>query len=350
MGRLIAEIQEGERVKGIYLVRAKNLATTRAGKPFLTVKLGDRSGEIDAKVWDKADRLAKEFSKGDFLQVAGQVTEYNGKLQMSLQSLSRVEDQKIDPADFLPASPRDPEEMWTELTAALGKVEDPHYQQLLKSIFDDPELAEKMRRAPAAKGMHHAYIGGLLEHTLSLFQLGERMAPHYPEINRDLLRTGILLHDLGKVEELTYLRGFDYSDRGRLLGHISIELEWISGVIRSLPDFPEEKAVLLKHLLLSHHGREEFGSPVKPMTLEALVLHMLDDLDAKVQVFRQLINDPSTERWSNYHSLLGQYVFKGFGTDRESEGRPAPGTESGEVTEKEEVPEEKGEEKPPTLF
>jgi len=339
---------EGERVEGIYLVRAKNLAVTRAGKPFLTVKLGDRSGEIDAKVWEQAERMAQEFSKGDFLQVAGQVTEYNGKLQMSIRSFSRVEDQKIDPADFLPASPRDPEEMWTELLTAMGRVKDPHYGQLLKTIYDDRTLAEKMRRAPAAKGMHHAYLGGLLEHTLSLFQLGERVAPHYPEVNQDLLRTGILLHDLGKVEELTYLRGFDYSDRGRLLGHISIELERISEAIRSLPDFPEEKAVLLKHLLLSHHGKEEFGSPVKPMVLEALILHMLDDLDAKVQVFRQLMNDPSPERWSQYHTLLGQYVFKGF----------APATETGEVPEKAAVEEEEREQKqkqkqkqdPPTLF
>lgn len=350
MGRLIADMQEGERVKGTYLVRTKNLAVTRAGKPFLTVKLGDRSGEIDAKVWEQADRVAQEFSKGDFLQVAGQVTEYNGKLQMSIHSLSRVEDQNIDPADFLPASLRDPAEMWTELMTALGKVQDPDYGQLLKTIYDDQTLAEKMRRAPAAKGMHHAYLGGLLEHTLSLFQLGERVAPHYPEINRDLLRTGILLHDLGKVEELTYLRGFDYSDRGRLLGHISIELEWISGTIRSMTAFPEEKAVLLKHLLLSHHGKEEFGSPVKPMTLEALVLHMLDDLDAKVQVFRQMMNDSSPGQWSRYHSLLGQYVFKGFAAAGESGGNPGPVPDSGGIPEQEEEREETGEEKPPTLF
>ncbi len=344
MGRQIAEMYEGERVEGIYLVRAKNLAVTRAGKPFLTVKLGDRSGEIDAKVWEQAERMAQEFSKGDFLQVVGQVTEYNGKLQMSIQSLTRVEDQKIDPADLLPASPRDPEEMWTELLTAMGRVKDPHYGQLLKTIYDDRTLAEKMRRAPAAKGMHHAYLGGLLEHTLSLFQLGERIAPHYPEVNQDLLRTGILLHDLGKVEELTYFRGIDYSDRGRLLGHISIELERISEAIRSLPDFPEEKAVLLKHLLLSHHGKEEFGSPVKPMVVEALLLHMLDDLDAKVQVFRQLMNDPSPERWSRYHPLLGQYVFKGFEADGEAGKSPASAPEKAAREEDDRTQE------PPTLF
>jgi len=343
MGTPIAELAEGQKVRGIYLVRAKSLATTRAGKPFLTVKLGDRSGEIDAKVWEKADRVAQEFAKGDFLQVAGQVTEYNGKLQMSLQSLTRVEDAKIDPADFLPASARDPKEMWSELTAAREKVTDADYRELLRVIFDDPSPSEKMRRAPAAKAMHHAYLGGLLEHTLSLFALGERVASHYPELNRDLLRTGILLHDLGKTEELTYLRGFDYSDRGRLLGHISIELEWISGVIRSLPDFPEEKAVLLKHLLLSHHGKEEFGSPVKPMTLEALVLHMLDDLDAKVQVFRQLMNDPASDRWSRYHSLLGQYVFKGFEENVEGESEAAPRKAGKEENDRDP-------EGPPTLF
>jgi 3'-5' exoribonuclease len=329
MGRLIFEMQEGERVEGTYLVRGKNLAVTRAGKPFLTLKLGDRSGEIEAKVWEKADQAAREFSKGDFLRVAGQITEYNGKLQMSLQSFSRVEDKDIDPADFLPASSRDPEEMWAELMKAVGKVGDPHYRQLLKTIYQDREIARKMRLAPAAKGMHHAYLGGLLEHTLSLFHLGERVAPHYPEVNQDLLRTGILLHDLGKVEELSYTRGFDYTDRGRLLGHISIELERVSEVIHSISDFPEEKAVLLKHILLSHHGREEFGSPVKPMTLEALLLHMLDDLDAKVQVFRGLMADVSSDRWSPYHSLLGQFVFKGFtpGKKADDDREEPPGEE-----------------------
>jgi 3'-5' exoribonuclease len=231
---------------------------------------------------------------------------------LTLQKVERIDDQSIDPSDFLPSSPRDPDEMIAELKACIQKVKDPHFRKLLKKIFEEKELMDKFRCAPAAKSMHHAYVGGLLEHTLSLFHLCERVMPHFPEVDRDLLRAGVLLHDVGKVDELSYARSFDYTDRGRLMGHIVLELEMVSGAINSLTGFPEEKAILLKHLMVSHHGKEEFGSPVKPMTLEALILHMLDDLDAKAQTFRALMSGSQDERWSAYHPLLGHYVFKGF--------------------------------------
>ncbi len=319
MKKLISEMKEGEKVAGVYMVQNKHLATTRSGKPFLTLKVGDRSGIMEAKVWESADQVAQEISTGDFVKVSGQVNEYNGTLQLNLQSVCRIDETGIDPADFLPSSKRNPEEMLAELTAFIGKIKDPHFRKLLKKIFQDPVLKEKLMKAPAAKAMHHAFIGGLLEHTLSLSQLCESVAPNFPEIDLDLLRAGVLLHDIGKVDELAYSRNLDYTDRGRLIGHIVLELEQVSEAIRSIPDFPEEKAILLKHLLASHHGREEFGSPVKPMILEALILHMMDDLDAKAQVFRGLIDGSGkagetgpNERWSAYHSLLGQYVFKGF--------------------------------------
>ncbi len=313
MASLISEMREGERVSGIYLLRNKTLATTRAGKPFLTLKLGDRSGEMDGKVWEAAEAVARQCARGDFVRVSGQVTEYNGKLQLTLQSVNAVDDAQVNPEDFLPAAKRNPEEMMAELMTAIRKITDRHLRKLVESLFENPEFRSKFQRAPAAKGMHHAYLGGLLEHTLSLFQLCECAAPQFPEIDRDLLLAGALLHDVGKVDELSYARSIDYTDRGRLLGHIALEVERVSEAIRAIPGFPEEKAVLLKHLLLSHHGREEFGSPVKPMTLEALILHALDDLDAKVQAFRGLMaGEPSSHGWSAYHSVLGQYVFKGF--------------------------------------
>lgn len=338
MGILVSEMQEGQKVKGIYLVRQKQLGVTRAGKPFLTLSLGDRSGEVEAKVWEEADQVSFGVSTGDAVSVSGQVNVYNGRLQLSLQSVHRIDENGIDPADFLPSSRRDPDEMLGEFMACIRKVADPDLRGLLQAVFSDPALQEKLRRAPAAKGMHHAYLGGLLEHTLSLFRLCESVAPHYPEVDSDLLRAGVLLHDLGKVDELSCARGFDYTDRGRLLGHIVLELEWVSEALRALPGFPEEKAILLKHLLASHHGREEFGSPVKPMTLEALILHMLDDLDAKTQAFRGLMERPSPDRWSSHHPVLGQRVFRGF-------------EESGPSTQAEEAsPDEEEDETHPTLF
>ncbi len=312
MGILISEMQEGKVVEGIYLVRGKSIGTTRAGKPFLTLKLGDRSGEMEAKVWEGVEKASKEFSSGDFVKVAGLVNEYNGRLQLTLQSVKRVEGADINPRDFLPASKRAGVEMMAELMACIRKVKDPHLSKLLLMIFQDPAFKEKFSTAPAAKAMHHAYLGGLLEHTLSVFRLCEDVAPHFPEVDRDLLRAGVLLHDIGKVDELDYSRNLGYTDRGRLMGHIALELEQVSESIRSIPGFPDDKAILLKHLLVSHHGKEEFGSPVKPMTLEALILHMMDDLDAKTQTFRGMMEGQGDERWSAFHTRLGQFVFKGF--------------------------------------
>jgi 3'-5' exoribonuclease len=217
--------------------------------------------------------------------------------------------------------------MMNELLACIRKIKDSDFQKLLHSIFDPSELKKKFRRAPAAKGMHHACVGGLMEHTLSLFRLCESVAPHFPEIDTDLLLTGVLVHDLGKVDELSYVKKFDYTDRGRLMGHIALELDRLSEAIRGLPGFPEQKTVLLKHLILSHHGKEEFGSPVKPMTLEALILHMLDDLDAKTEAFRGLMRESQDGNWSPYHSILGQFVFKGFqdaDSSVEAEKAPSP--------------------------
>jgi 3'-5' exoribonuclease len=320
MTTLISDMREGQKVNGIYLLRNRTLATTRAGKPFLTLTLGDRSGEIEGKVWDGAEAVARACARGDFIRVTGQVTEYNGKLQLTLQSVNTVDDAEINPEDFLPAAKRPPADMMAELMAAIQTVADPQLRKLLESMFKSPDLQSKFQRAPAAKGMHHAYLGGLLEHTLSLFHLCECVAPHFPEIDRDLLRAGALLHDVGKVDELSYSRTIDYTDSGRLMGHIVLEVERVSEAIRAIRGFPEEKAVLLKHLLVSHHGREEFGSPVKPMTLEALILHALDNLDAKVQAFRGLMEgEPSSHGWSAYHSVLGQYVFKGFAARPEPE-------------------------------
>lgn len=325
MGILVADMHEGQRVEGVYLVHGKSLATTRAGKAFLTLKMGDRSGITEGRVWDDAEKVFQTIADCDYVRVAAQVNLYNGKLQLNLKSVKPVDVETVDPSHYLPASPRDPDEMMAELMACIGRVKDQDLQKLLHTIFQDGDLKERFRRAPAAKAMHHAYVGGLLEHTLSLFHLCERVMPHFPEVDGSLLLAGALLHDLGKVDELSYARSFDYTDEGRLMGHIVLELERVSRAIAGVRGFPEPKAVLLKHLLVSHHGKEEFGSPVKPMTMEALVLNMLDDLDAKSQAFRQLMASGSSERWSPYHPLLGQFVFKGYGSsERDGEEKEEP--------------------------
>jgi len=321
----VAELREGDRVEGIFLCRGKSLATTKAGKPFLTLRVGDGSGEIEAKVWDEAEAVGRAVRPGELVRIAGQVTSYNGRLQVTVQSVRAVETGEADLREFLPASPRDPEKMLAELDAAVEGIRDPHYRALLGRILERPGLRDRLRDAPAAKAMHHAYLGGLLEHTLSLLRLCEAAASHYPEVDRDLLLTGVLLHDLGKVDELSARSGFDYTDAGRLIGHIALVLERVWEATAGLPDFPREKALLLEHLLLSHHGREEFGSPVKPMTLEALLLHMLDDLDAKVQAFRGCLEEAGDSAWSAFHRRLERYVFRGFPDRDETGGTPQGG-------------------------
>jgi len=314
MGILISEMCEGQKAEGVYLVRNKKLGFTRAGKPFLTLTLGDRSGVLEAKVWNEAEVVSEGLSTGDFVKVTGQVGQYNGRAQLTLETVQRVDEQDagIDPADFLPVTTKDPNRMMAELMERIDRIRDGDYRELLLKIFRKKGIREKFRTAPASKSMHHAFVGGLLEHTLSLLHLCESVAPHFPEMDHDLLRAGVLLHDIGKVDELSCSRAFDYTDPGRLMGHIVLELERVDEAVRSIPGFPEEKAVLLKHLLASHHGKEEFGSPVKPMTLEALVLHKLDDLDAKTQTFREMMKNAPSGHWSSYHPLLGQFVFKGF--------------------------------------
>ena len=320
----VQDLREGDRVEGVFLCRGKTLATTKAGKPFLTLRIGDATGEIEAKVWEEAEAAGRAVRPGDLVRVAGQVTTYNGRLQVTAQSVRAAEAGEADPREFLPASSRDPDEMLSELDAALERIGDPHYRALLHRILGRPGLRDALREAPAAKAMHHAYLGGLLEHTLSLFRLCEAAASHYPEVDRDLLLTGVLLHDLGKVDELSARGGFEYTDAGRLLGHIALGLHRLWEARAGLPDFPEEKALLLEHLLLAHHGREEFGSPVKPMTVEALLLHMLDDLDAKVQAFRGCLEEAGDAPWSAFHRRLERYVFRGF-PDRDAPDGDPPG-------------------------
>jgi 3'-5' exoribonuclease len=308
----VADIKDRDMVDAVFLVKEKILAMAKNGKPYLTLKLMDKTGELDAKVWDNADEVGALFDKNDFLAVRAKASVYLGKMQLILSELKRVPEEQVHLADFLPETDRDISLMEQELHALVASLRDPDLQRLLNSFFCDCELIAQFRLAPAAKGMHHVYLGGLLEHSLAVAKLVDAMAPLYEGLNRDLLIAGALLHDVGKVREMTYLRSFDYTDEGKLIGHITIGAEMLQERISSLPGFPVELGMLLKHMILSHHGQYEYGSPKRPKTMEATILNYLDDLDSKINGIRTHIrkepDNPS--RWTSYHRLYDRYFFK----------------------------------------
>jgi 3'-5' exoribonuclease len=315
----VSDIKERDQVDAVFLVKDKITAMAKNGKPYLTLKLMDKSGEVEGKVWDNVDGLSATFDRDDFIAVRAKATVYLGKMQLVIGELSRIPEEEVILADFLPETERDIREMERELSELLATVGDGDLSRLLKAFFDDPAFMGLYRTAPAAKGMHHVYLGGLLEHSLAVAKLSDRIVPLYPGINRDLLIAGALLHDVGKVRELQYLRSFDYSDEGKLLGHITIGVEMIQEKIAAIGGIAPELAMLLKHMLLSHHGQYEFGSPKRPKTIEATILNYLDDLDSKINGIRTHIRKEagSQSRWTSYHRLYDRYFYKENGMEGE---------------------------------
>lgn len=273
--------RENRDITGFFAVAAKQVRTGRDGGRYFALTLCDRAGSIDARMWDITE--AGEFAAGDVVKVRGQVCRYNEKLQIKVERIRQAQPNEYELGDFVPQSQRNIEEMWAELQDWVASFRDPDLQALVQAFLEDPAVAQALRQAPAAKGMHHAWIGGLLEHVLSLMGLCDSVARRYPQINRDLLLTGVALHDIGKLRELAWGTSFEYTLEGQLLGHITIGIRMIGEKIAALPAFPPAKRLLVEHLVLSHHGRYEFGSPRLPMTPEAIMLHYLDDLDAKMQ-------------------------------------------------------------------
>ncbi len=309
----VEQIREREPIVTIFLVREKTIAMAKNGKPYMTLKLMDRTGEVEGRIWDRVEHLDRLFAKDDFVRVSGKASVYMGKLQLVIQELERVDESAVDLADFVPVSQRSLADMRTELDAILDSLTDPHIAALLRSFFDDPEFFKRYSRAPAAKGMHHVYLGGLLEHSLAVTALACDVAGRYPQVNRDLLISGALLHDIGKVAELSYDRSFDYTDEGKLIGHIIIGVQMIEDRVRTIPGFPRELAMMIKHLLLSHHGQYEYGSPKRPKFLEAVILNFIDDLDSKINgVLSHIEKEPDNHgNWTGYHRLYDRYFYKG---------------------------------------
>jgi 3'-5' exoribonuclease len=318
----VNRIQERDWVEDAFLVRDKIVGMAKNGKPYLTLKLMDRTGEVEGRIWDRVDELSELFERDDFVRVAGKASVYMGKMQLVIQEVTRLGESAVELADFLPVASRPEEEMVADLKARVAGFTDPHLHALLQAFLDDPEFLAAYSRAPAAKAMHHVYLGGLLEHSLAVATLADDICRRYPGLNRDLLVAGALLHDVGKLNELRYVRSFEYTDVGKLLGHIVIGVEMIEEKLRGIPGFPTELAILLKHLLLSHHGQYEFGSPKRPKTLEAIILNFIDDLDSKINGVRTHL-DREADRdstWSQYHRLYDRYFFKGFGEPADTAG------------------------------
>jgi 3'-5' exoribonuclease len=287
----VRELKPDEIANAVFLVQSKEIRQKRTGEPYLSLHLSDKTGELEARMWDNVTDVMDTFRRDDFIKVRGQLQIYNTRPQFIVHKLRRMEDAEVNFADFFPASERDPEQMWGELRSIVAEIPNRHLRNLLDAFLDDPDVARRYRVAPAAKSIHHAFRAGLLEHVLSMCGLAKPIAAHYNAaragtVDWSLMVAGIVMHDIGKIYELTYERGFAYSTEGQLLGHIAIALRMLSDKLRAFPDFPGDLRNLLEHMILSHHGKLEFGSPKVPLFPEALLLHYLDDMDSKMECMR----------------------------------------------------------------
>jgi len=307
------DIRPGEKVCDAFLVTEKNLAFSQKGSPYLNLRLKDKTGEVEGKIWENATQWDKKFKKGDIVQVQSRAVSFKNTIQLSIQDVQKMEDGDVNPVDYFPSAERDIEEIFGEMMSHVDGIKTPCLKTLLEAFFKDDAIAGLFKKAPAAKSFHHVYIGGLLEHTLSVVRLLEIVANHYHDIDRDVLITGGLLHDIGKIYEFSYDRIIDYSDQGRLVGHIVIGVEMLNAKIATMENFPDALTLALRHLLLSHHGTQEFGSPKRPKTLEALIVHHIDDLDAKVNAFQGFIEDSGDDEsnWTPFHRLFERFIYKG---------------------------------------
>jgi 3'-5' exoribonuclease len=316
--KFVQQMADGDSVEDTYLVADKQYRANRNGNLYLQLELRDRSGSIGARLWNAPEPVARSFEAGDFLRVQGKVQLFQGALQMILSRLERVNNGGVDLGDFLPHTDKDVGQLSQRLHALLRSLGNPHLRALAECFLMDADFVNAFCRVPAGVRMHHAYVGGLLEHVVTLLEAADRLAPLYPGVDRDLLLMGVFLHDAGKVRELTFDRAFAYTDEGQLVGHIVLGVEMLSEKVARAPDltgepFPPELLLRLKHLIVSHHGALEFGSPTLPMTPEAIALHYLDNLDAKIHSFtREIREDRGTSAWTTFSPTTQRRLFKGL--------------------------------------
>lgn len=321
----IKDICEGARIADLYLVKGKTGGTTKKGEPFISLLIADITGEVEAKIWDRADELSSLFREGDIIGISGSASSYRGRRQVIISDIM-IPEEGIDEKIFIESSPFDRSEMAVSLKEILKGVKNSHLLRLVKAFLGDHEFLSIFKRAPAAKNFHHNYIGGLLEHTLSVCRLADSVADQYETLDKDLLLTAAFLHDIGKIREFAFERNIEYTDEGRLIGHLVIGSAMVDEKLADLKTFPQGLATNLKHLILSHHGEYEFGSPKRPKFLEAFALHLIDDLDAKINgLGRFMERDQQEGIWTDFNRLFGRYFLKG----------ELPGPKEGPVTKNE---------------
>lgn len=299
---------ENKVITSTFVVAVKQIKPKKTGEPYLALTLGDRSGQLEAKMWDNVDDVLEAFEQDDFVKIKGLINKYKQRFQLTIHKLRKLGETEIEFDDYLPKTTKDIDQLWRTLGDFVASFQNQHLKSLVQAFMADPEIAPAYRHAPAAKTLHHAYIGGLLDHVVSLFRSCDLICRNYPQVNRDLLLTGAFLHDIGKIHELTFKRSFSYTTKGQLLGHMVIELEMLQGKLALMPGFPDELKTMIEHLIISHHGEYEFGSPKLPMFPEALLLHYLDDLDSKMEAMRAhfereaVLDGP----WTSYNPSLGR--------------------------------------------
>ena len=309
--KFIKDLKPGDRIADIYLCKYRQRATTKNGKAYDNVILQDRTGTVDAKIWDVNDQGIEDFDILDYIDIFGEVTSFNGNLQVNIKRVRRCRPGEYDQSLYQPVSERGIDDMYRELTGLIGTVRDVHLRKLLESFFlQDPEFEEVFKKSSAAKSVHHAFIGGLLEHTLSVAKLCDYMSGAYPTLNRDLLLTAAILHDIGKTRELSRFPANDYTDEGQFLGHIVMGSEMVSERIRAMEEeFPPILEQELKHCILAHHGEYEYGSPKKPALMEAMALHLADNMDAKMETFKEIINAAEGGGWLGFNRLFESNIY-----------------------------------------
>lgn len=312
--KYIESMREGERISNIYLCKQKTSAVTKNGKAYESVILQDKTGTLDGKIWDPNSQGIGDFDPLDYVDVVGDVISFNGALQINIKRIRKVSEGEYDPADYLPVSSKDIETMYNELEDYINSIHNEYFKKLLNMFFtEDEEFIAEFKRHSAAKSVHHSFMGGLIEHTLSVTKLCDYYAKSYPVINRDLLLTAAMFHDIGKIDEISAFPVNDYTDDGQLLGHIMMGTEMVAEKIRQIDGFPAKQASELKHCILAHHGELEYGSPKKPAIVEALALNLADNTDAKLETMTEILKSAQTQdenQWIGYNRFFESSIRK----------------------------------------
>jgi 3'-5' exoribonuclease len=327
---------ENQTITSLFVVASKQVKSKKSGELYLSVTLADRSGQLQANMWDNVADTLDAFEQDDFVKVKGMIHKYNGRWQLTIHKMRKLGETEIDYSDYLPKTSKDIEQLWRSLSDFVESFENHWLKSLLKEFMADEAIVTAYKNAPAAKTLHHAFVGGLLDHVVSLFTVCDLASRNYPQVNRDLLLTGAFLHDIGKLHELAYQRSIAYTTEGQLLGHMIIELEMLHDKLAQVPGFPPELKILIEHMIISHHGHYEFGSPKLPMFPEALMLHYLDDLDSKMESMRAQFEREADfdSPWTSYNPSLARpllntkkFLEKGLAASREVESeKPAEAT------------------------